>query len=197
MNRFFRTHDASSKVLGRFSIPHAWWSRVYEYKFCEQFLNKNDLVLDFGCGIEHPFKFHASDIVQEVYAFDTDLRLIQLKYNDNLKFICEDIVNFDFKDRKFDKIFSISVLEHLKLDYIEKVIKIFESILKPNGTLILTIDYPTLLPFELLEIFQATDLRTVSVFDNNLDDVIYNNENKLSVYNLVLRKKKKIKKGRE
>ena len=61
-------------------------------------------------------------------------------YNSNVQYINTSII--DLKDfGKFDYITSISVLEHLTDTVLEKTLKKMAQLLKPIGSLILTVDY--------------------------------------------------------
>lgn len=123
--------------------------------------------MDAACGIEHPFKFYLSQNCKEVHAIDIDKRITSPnkinkrirkklgiidanieKYRLNLLHC--DITNMPFPDKKFNKIFCISALEHMNDDDKVKALKEFYRTLKNNGMLILTLDYPTT-NFEVME----------------------------------------------
>lgn len=134
-----------------------------------QFCDKNDVVLDAACGIEHPFKFYLAHRCREAHAVDVDKRVTSLMkirrrmqkklgvFNVDitgfkLSLQCCDIIEMPFPDKKFDKIFCISVLEHLSdVDKIKALYE-FSRVIKDDGKLILTLDYPTT-NFEKMERF--------------------------------------------
>ncbi len=66
---------------------------------------------------------------------------INRKYNVNIKFKKESISRLSFNDSFFDVVFCISVLEHLKKNDVIKSVKEMNRVLKPGGTLALTVDY--------------------------------------------------------
>lgn len=145
-NKFFTTDDEKLEKLDDFVIPKEWWSRPYEYAFASKFLKENETIVDAGCGIEHPFKHYAKNRVKKVYAIDRDERMDLFEKEEKIIYIKSNLENFKI-DEKVDKIFCISVLEHIQNPM--PVIKNFAENLKENGQLILTVDFPLLRP-ELL-----------------------------------------------
>ena len=161
-SRFFTMDDKRmDKVV--FPLPAAWWSRPYEYAWAAEFCKPTDVVLDAACGISHPFKFYLAEKCKAVHAVDKDERIIQPQaiadeigkyfsdeskgiflenYADIKGFKHGNITELPYKINMFDKIFSISVIEHLPESEIQAALKEFHRTLKKNGTLILTADYP-------------------------------------------------------
>jgi ubiquinone/menaquinone biosynthesis C-methylase UbiE len=156
MNKFFTIHDESIEYLNDFHIPGEWWSRRYEYKFAIDYLEKDDTILDAACGIEHPFKFYSASKVKKVIAIDKNecIKDLQNPFN-NLKMYHGDITKTDYVENTFDKIFCISVLEHLQGEELHEVLKEFYRVLKQTGKLILTCDYPLLKPDALFAIAET------------------------------------------
>jgi hypothetical protein len=104
-NRFIKVSDEKVDKLGSFQIPPEWWSRPHEYFWAASFLKKGDIILDAGCGIEHPFKFYATDRTEKVFAIDADERINDLKHI-NIEFCCgalEDISKI-YPSQLFNKI---------------------------------------------------------------------------------------------
>ncbi|WP_077305230.1 class I SAM-dependent methyltransferase [Terribacillus halophilus] len=162
-SRFFTREDRAARdfVL---KLPDAWWSRGYEYKWAASFVEAGDIVLDAASGISHPFKFHLAATAQAVYACDIDARimdeqaiiedisrdfgkeeaarlpaeLIQRIYRSEA-----DLTALPYEDALFDKIFCISVIEHLDVSVQKRAWEQFSRTLKPGGLVILTFDYPT------------------------------------------------------
>jgi len=180
-SRFFTIRDERSDhfVL---PLPSAWWSRPYEYSWASQFTEESDTVLDAACGIEHPYKFYLLDTCREVYACDLDERVLSRsamfhelrqiygqeatdklpeKYFSRIHYSRASLTELPYADRMFDKIFCISVLEHLK-DLFNKhnitfgftilrlflrndlyvALREFRRVLKDDGLIIMTFDYP-------------------------------------------------------
>ncbi len=165
MNKFITYSDKVDPNIEAM-LPPEWWSRPYEYTFALQFMVKNAVVLDAGCGIEHPFKWLLADKAKKVYAVDCDERIQELinkvddisgvdlsrkvykdckKDKDNIEYIqaAMEIVELP---QKVDTVFCISVLEHLPADIQLRALDNFFKLLKDGGKLILTVDYPTIKP---------------------------------------------------
>ena len=180
-SRFFTEADFNKDTIV-FKLLPSWWSRPYEYAWAGNFAERDDVVLDAACGIEHPFKFYLLDHCRKVYACDYDdsilsskdilnavkntfgeeaSRELPSKYLNNIHYSRAYLMSLPYKDKMFDKIYCISVLEHLK-DYFNKypllthmgfmkiflkndiyaTLKEFERILKDDGLIIMTFDYP-------------------------------------------------------
>lgn len=178
ISRFVTSND---KFTSRFvfKLPKNWWSRPYEYSWVSNFTNGNDVVLDAASGINHPLKFYLNDVCKKVYAVDLDIRILssdeivkdvknvfgsyelrylKKKYLKNIEYLNCDIRRIPLMDGTFDKIFCVSVLEHLQKnktpDFLNKLgfnfshdmcesLREFKRLLKPQGLIILTFDYPT------------------------------------------------------
>jgi ubiquinone/menaquinone biosynthesis C-methylase UbiE len=189
-SKYFTTDDKKLDKLDNFEIPQEWWSRPYEYYFASRFLNKNDVILDAGCGIEHPFKNYASKRVKKVYAVDADERIKDLKSTDKLEFINSDLTNLEtIKDKTIDKVFCISVLEHLDGNSILATIKEFKRVLKDDGQIILTIDHPYLKSKDLVQIVDSFELEFVGSLDYETPkNVLHGPYNGLKTYSAILQK---------
>jgi SAM-dependent methyltransferase len=169
-SRFFvQSDDRTDKMF--FSLPHDWWSRFYEYQWTSQFADSNEIVLDAACGICHPFKFYLVDHCKEVYACDVDPRILDheaILQEIHAFFGAETAANMDqsylkkvnvshanltdlpYEDEKFDKVFCISVIEHLGEQALLESFQEFNRVLKDDGLFVLTFDYPDI-SFPLLE----------------------------------------------
>jgi len=162
--RFIRQSDPQISEL-IFKIPSTWWSRPYEYAWADRFVEPEDIVLDAACGIAHPFKFYLADKCSAVYGCDLDHRLLipeqihqdisvtfgqeaadtfpQSNFS-NIKFRIADIKELPYEDEQFNKIYCISVLEHLDPVSQKLALGELQRTLKHDGLLILTFDYPTI-----------------------------------------------------
>jgi len=146
-NKFLAYNDEKMDTVEGFKIPASWWSRPLEYAFAAKYVNKKHVVIDAGCGIEHPFKYYLASNSKHVTCIDTDERLETLLRPDNMNFILRDMSNdCDTDEIIADTIFCLSVLEHMNPAQQAKTIENFVKWLKPNGKLILTVDYPTIKP---------------------------------------------------
>jgi 2-polyprenyl-3-methyl-5-hydroxy-6-metoxy-1,4-benzoquinol methylase len=163
LNKFLTYSDEQLKDF--VEMPVEWWSRPYEYAFAAKYLVKNQNIVDAGCGIEHPFKWYAAKKVKKVIAIDMDERILKLKNNEpitkgdplTLQMLSRkgDDKNIDFIHGSFtenkdiagmDRVFCISVFEHMKPDEQKKAIENFFNMLKPGGMLVMTLDYPMAKP---------------------------------------------------
>ena len=136
-SRFFRYGDPRSDRFF-FDLPPEWWSRPYEYLWASQFVDANQVVLDAASGICHPFKFYLLDHSRAVEACDIDDRIVMptellkdvaatfgedaartldSRYVENIGFSKASLTLLPYKDDTFDRVFCISVLEHLNDAY--------------------------------------------------------------------------------
>lgn len=141
-SRFFVTGDKQDDKIGKHPISSEWWSRKYEYPWCANFVEKDDICLDSASGVVHPFKYFLADICKEVHACDIDEDITRVSYN-NLTVKKSDIVDLkEYEDNYFDKVYNISTLEHLegKWKDAELFIQSAQRVLKPNGYFVLTFD---------------------------------------------------------
>ena len=159
-SRFFKTDDKRADTIV-FPLPSHWWSRYYEYAWAAEFCKPTDVVLDAACGIAHPFKFWLAEHCKAVHALDKDERILDREaisaemraaYGiDNIELTEEfdmknfkqgDITVLPYRSNMFDKIFCISVLEHIPDADKAKALAEFCRVLKKAGQIILTLDYP-------------------------------------------------------
>lgn len=162
ISRFVVDTDEKSDDI-YFRIPSVWWSRLYEYIWAIKFVSSNDIVLDAACGVCHPFKFLLTQKANKVYACDMDERVFSIeeirkeiefffgteelnKFDESLintiNFSLEDISLLSYDSGMFDKLFCISVLEHTDDETQLKALKEFSRVIKDDGLIILTVDYP-------------------------------------------------------
>lgn len=190
-NKFFMTDDEKLENLDDFVIPKEWWSRPYEYAFAEKFLKADEVIIDAGCGIEHPFKYFASKRTKKVYAIDRDERLKALEGNEKLEFVLDRLEKFKLAE-KADKIFCISVLEHIPNPQL--VIDNFYNNLTDGGQLILTVDFPLLKP-ELLLMMLKNKFTVGKTKYKESENDLYSQLYYLKCYSLTATKKKVEKKS--
>ncbi|WP_282154912.1 methyltransferase domain-containing protein [Cytobacillus gottheilii] len=211
-SRFFKENDNNSEHFV-FKLPDNWWSRYYEYEYASQFINDHDVCLDAACGIEHPLKFYMSENCKETYACDIDDRVLnhdlmrqemQTVYGedpgleaihfDKIHFQHANLIHLPYEQRKFDKIFCISVLEHLPKGDIARALKEFNTTLKDDGLIILTFDFPTIELDYLMTCIEEAGLAFAGEVDTNLyDDSLHTATwGGLCCFRAVLRKEKSI-----
>ena len=181
-SRFFRVDDSHDDQF-IFDLPQpSWWSRPYEYAWASKFCESSDVALDAACGVEHPFRFFLLDHCREAYACDIDGRILESakvlqaiensfgkgaaaglpqRYLNNIHYVQSPLTSLPYPDKMFDKIYCLSVLEHLHdlfnrhpvmwhlgifRRFLRREIWLsleqFKRILKDDGLIILTFDYP-------------------------------------------------------
>ncbi|HNT34383.1 MAG TPA: class I SAM-dependent methyltransferase [bacterium] len=229
VSRFFRRTDPHEDRFV-FDLPKSWWSRPYEYAWAASFAQESDTALDAACGICHPLKFHLSDTCRVVHACDLDERILSpeaikkdiisdfgdsaldtlpTRYFDKISYAQASILSLPYADESFDKIYCISVLEHLRdfgnrypladlflsrlssfLPYqIGGALKEFRRVLRDQGRVILTFDYPKINLGYLNRAVIRAGLDFVRRPDFTLpDDALQDPKGQLYCFRTVLRK---------
>lgn len=121
------------------------------------------MLLDAACGISHPFKFALAEVSREVHACDIDPRITSRSqilediardfgldaaqrqasdWQHRLHLAHANLADLPYDREKFDRVFCISVLEHMTPEDQSAAIGEFYRTLKPGGLLVLTFDYP-------------------------------------------------------
>jgi 2-polyprenyl-3-methyl-5-hydroxy-6-metoxy-1,4-benzoquinol methylase len=188
-NKFFNVKDKKFDALGEFKIPNSWWSRPYEYYFASQYLNENDIIIDAGCGIEHPFKWWAKDRVKMVHAIDIDPRIKEFDEAPRINFWNVALDKIKGHLTNVDKVFCISVFEHLAPEIQHAAIENFWAALKHEGKLIMTVDFPLLKPEILMCMFDSKKWRIGKTKYEESKDNLFSTVYKLKCYSLVATKK--------
>ncbi|PJN58626.1 hypothetical protein PAEAM_32760 [Paenibacillus sp. GM1FR] len=193
-SRYIRQSDPKTDTLV-FPLHPAWWSRPYEYEWARRFARPDDVVLDAACGISHPFKFWLAEHCREVHACDWDERILSeeaIRLDivsdfgeqaaqdlpestlDRLHRAKANLAQLPYESGKFDRVFCISVLEHLDTGTMLRAFREFARVLKPNGQLIATFDVPEMRP-DLLETIMAVTGLTIEdkLNVNEPDDAIW------------------------
>lgn len=163
VSRFFVRGDRHEPHVV-FPLPEPWWSRPYEYAWATEFVRPTDVVLDVACGVCHPFKFRLGELARETYACDSDPRVtsptaivediaesigaeaaagFDRAHLDRVRLEACDMTRMPYADDTFDRVFCISVFEHLgTLDQLRSLLE-FRRVLRDDGLLVLTVDHPT------------------------------------------------------
>ncbi len=212
VSRFFNTDDQKENNIF-YELPNGWWSRVFEYVWAGSLVSSEDVVLDTAAGVCHPFKFYLSDKAKEVHAIDLDARvsnldeikkdiihfvgkpqseIVKQEDVDKIKFTIGNISNLTYEDQTFDKIFNISVLEHVDTDTQIAAMKEFYRVLKDDGLLIVTVDYPDVTPVRLIELVAQSGFEFAGQIDYAIGDKAISGKyagKDLKCFRAVLRKK--------
>lgn len=204
-SRFFTKDDnRMEKVV--FPLPSHWWSRFYEYAWAAEFCKETDVVLDAACGIPHPFKLYLAEKCKDTHAVDIDGRILEpeaiaeeicktfgedakLQYLRNLTDTvqCRDasLTKLPYKNNMFDKIFSISALEHIPDVDKNKSLSEFCRVLKKSGQIILTLDYPDTNMEQIETMANEAGLKLAGDKDNTLPPNAINWNNSLYCFRMV------------
>ncbi|MFA5886399.1 MAG: class I SAM-dependent methyltransferase [Patescibacteria group bacterium] len=227
-SRFFLVDDEKNSDFF-FPLHPTWWSRFYEYIWASKFIEKTDISLDAASGICHPFKFYLADHGQETHALDYDPRILEEgeikkeifevfgatglnkmtpEYFQKIVYQKASLTKMPYENKKFDKIYCLSVLEHLndwpnKYPYfndhpgfdkfiprnIEHSLREFRRVLKDNGLIILTFDYPTINLYYFKRIIERLNLTFAAAVDFTLPPrALYSPDKQLYCFRAILKK---------
>ncbi|HEU4727044.1 MAG TPA: class I SAM-dependent methyltransferase [Kofleriaceae bacterium] len=163
-SRFFVASDPQRHDVV-LPLPGYWPTRPYEYAWAAGFAGPDHVVLDAACGICHPFKFLLSDTCAETHALDCDGRIVvpeailrdvaadfgepaaaglSRHYFERIHFACASMTAMPYPDRMFDRAFCISALEHMPLPDIGRALAELARVVRDDGLILITIDYPSL-----------------------------------------------------
>lgn len=182
-SRFIRVGDCRSDRF-IFDLPRHWWSRPYEYDWASRFAASGDVALDAACGVCHPLKFFLCKNCAQTHGCDMDERILSdhairseiceifgeaaaAEFDDNyrgaVRYEKASLARLPYANCQFDKIYCISVLEHLddarnppasqgmaqRLKWLVRpprgvlhTLREFRRVLKEDGLLLVTMDYP-------------------------------------------------------
>ncbi|MDR2920965.1 MAG: class I SAM-dependent methyltransferase [Tannerella sp.] len=230
-SRFFTLEDPHSSFFV-YELSKSWWSRFYEYEWCKNFVESNDVILDAASGVFHPFKYFCVDKCKEVHAFDIDPDVVKdlqkiepcpEEFKDKLDVLCKlqnkihnqccSINSLPYSNNFFDKVFCISVLEHLP-DFRNSIgglkfngrgiwtaisdigkkmilesIKEFGRVLKPGGKLIMTFDFPRINLDYMEEILKQNKFKFLGKFETKLpENAVFSDELKLYCFRIIVEK---------
>lgn len=205
-SRYIRTSDRQvTEVV--VPLPVSWWSRPYEYAWAAEFAEREHRVLDAACGVSHPFKLFLARACMSVDVCDTDDRIVSIPAilaemaQDEMPFDATpelkkmgrnqaNITNIPYDDGRFDRVFCISVLEHMSEADVAKALVEFRRVIKADGLVVLTLDVPPYKPTVLKKLVEDAGLAFTGSFEpeeptNVLRTTMYGG---LTVFRAVLRR---------
>ena len=141
-NRFIEFNKLSSgytdEIIQKFDNQIRWKSFIREVK-----LNKADKILDIGCNYGF-WSIKLAKLGMDITGIDIISKAIEIakknaaKESLKISFKTMKVEDIDFKPNSFDKIISITVMQHILNDNLfKKTLHRFNSQLKYNGLLIL------------------------------------------------------------
>ncbi|MDR0928510.1 MAG: class I SAM-dependent methyltransferase [Oscillospiraceae bacterium] len=193
--RFFTTDDPRIEEM-IYPLPATWWSRGYEYAWCARFVQPGEVILDAASGVLHPFKFwcaaqgatvHACDINPDILKpvrqlnpgviLQTELPADAIetlaRLEGGIRNSCRSVDDLAQPDAFFDKIFCISVLEHLPAEgagSMAGAMRAFHRVLKPGGLLLLTFDVPLIRPADFRHAAVDAGFTFCGAFDDTMPE---------------------------
>ena len=211
-SRFILKSDPSFNTVFETPLPATWWSRPHEYAWAAQFARSDHTVLDAACGVSHPFKWLLGSICRETWACDIDPRIdsmprILQEIRDDLgeaafqialshasvlqkvKLLRASIDCLPAALPCFDCIVCISTFEHMLRKAQQETLKNFARHLKPDGRVIITVDYPVVTPHLLLEMAREENLVPAGSVEMEKPpkDALYSPELSLYIYRCCLK----------
>lgn len=181
VSRFVRRDDPALRHFV-FALPKVWWSRGHEYAWAMQFAAAEHTVLDAASGIGHPLKFALAQRCRATFACDLDARItddaailadIQPEHDGEaarelarqwlprIDRRQASITATPYANASFDRVFCISVLEHLPPADRLATLREFARIVRPGGRIVLTMDHPLVDLDEFVRCVAAAGLRFV------------------------------------
>jgi 2-polyprenyl-3-methyl-5-hydroxy-6-metoxy-1,4-benzoquinol methylase len=131
--KFFDKASGKSKPQ-----PNQTASRIIESS--KEFLEKDNYVLDFGCG-SGAITNKLARVVKAIDAIDISSGMLEFAEKqaeessiDNINYIKTSLFDERFQDKQFDAILAFNVLHYI--EDTQKLIERIDSLLKPNGLFI-------------------------------------------------------------
>ena len=135
------------------STPSLYAARMWEYPYAllSAELQPGMRCADVGCGMT-AFTIYLKEVGKyHVVGVDPDVFQSGIKYKGHgvslefikkteLKFVKASMQNIPLISNSFDRVFSLSVMEHVPLDVAKKGMREMARILKPGGRAIITVD---------------------------------------------------------
>lgn len=145
------------------------WNHNYAYhNWIKKNIENNSIVLDVGCG-DGTLIFKISKMCKKVYGIDIDKKSINvaIKANkdDNVSFINDDFLKYNFKNMKFDMIIFVAAIHHMNMK--DALLKA-QSLLKENGKIIIVgLSKPSSIFDYIIEVLRIVPSFVVSKFKGN------------------------------
>jgi len=114
------------------------WNHNYAYhNWIKKNIDNNSIVLDVGCG-DGTLIFKICKMCKKVYGIDTNINSIDIARSnnryDNVSFINDDFLKYNFGRIKFDNIIFVASIHHMNME--DALIKA-KNLLKKDGKIII------------------------------------------------------------
>ena len=145
------------------------WNHNYAYhNWISKNINNNSNVLDVGCG-DGTLIWKIREKCKNVFGIDMDTKSIDIAENnnkyDNVYFINDDFLKYDFGNIKFDSIIFVASIHHMNMD--NALIKA-KSLLNNNGKIIIVgLSKPSSITDYIIEIFRVLPSFVISKIKRN------------------------------
>lgn len=116
--------------------PKAW---AYPWCVLNGRIEKHQICMDFGCGSWTNLTHHISEM-SDFLTVGLDLDNLQSD-TEKVRFFITPTDRIEFPDNFFDRVFSVSVLEHVPIAQRDTVLKELFRVLRPGGLAVLVIDW--------------------------------------------------------
>lgn len=121
-------------------IDYLFWKRIQIAFNYSQSTNGSKKILDFGCGsgvLSYLLAKNGHEVTSTDIEFSPLLLVKEkIEFPSNISFIESDIISGELKNKTFDIIYALDVLEHI--ENLDEYIELFESLLAPNGVIIVS-----------------------------------------------------------
>lgn len=129
-------------LLSQYRDPN---SLMYKkLRIVDSYINGGETLLDIGAGIGELIELEKQKF-EKIYGIDIDKEPVEICHkrfenDNNIQIMQGDINDLEnlFKDKKFDCITCLDVLEHIKVEECKKVLNKIHNILKNGGKFIFT-----------------------------------------------------------
>jgi ubiquinone/menaquinone biosynthesis C-methylase UbiE len=123
-----------------YSLTEYGWAQNEFSSYSDLLQIENKVVLDAGCGLGGRTAFYSEKGAESVFAIDIDENHVKFakefadyKNSKNITFRQANFIDIPFESDKFDVILLNDVLEHIKVDYLERALLELQRVLKPGG----------------------------------------------------------------
>jgi SAM-dependent methyltransferase len=129
------------ELRGKIKNPGPGRPKTWAYPWCllNAGLEPDMLVLDFGCGTYSNFTYYISEITRSL-TVGLDAAGVR-KQSGKVRFVQNAAETIEFPPDFFDRVVSISVLEHVPVPLRRRVWSEIFRVLRPGGWAVLTIDW--------------------------------------------------------